>query len=263
MNDFAPEWLALREQADAAARAVTLLDPLRTYVDGRRMVVRDLGSGTGSMGRWLAPLLPGEQDWILTDRDPVLLAVAATSLPNATTELRDITALTSADLAGTTLVTGSALLDVLTAAEVDDLAAACVGAGCPALFALTVVGRVELDPPHLLDAALTSAFNAHQRRTVGDRQLLGPSAVQVAVEAFTRRGAGVQLSPSPWRLGRDQSALIAAWLGGWVSAACEQQPDLVGAATAYLDRRLAECAAGNLTATVHHEDLLALPGGHL
>jgi hypothetical protein len=48
-----------------------------------------------------------------------------------------------------------------------------------------------------------------------------------------------------------------------VSAACEQQPDLISAATAYLDRRLAECAAGNLTATVHHEDLLALPGGHL
>jgi hypothetical protein len=263
MNDFAPEWLALREQADAAARAATLLDPLRTYLDGRPIVVRDLGSGTGSMGRWLAPQLGGEQTWTLTDRDPVLLAVAATSVPNASTELRDITALSAADLAGTTLVTGSALLDILTAAEIENLAEACVGAGCPALFALTVVGRVELDPPHLLDAALTSAFNSHQRRTIDGRQLLGPSAVQVAAEAFHRRGAWLQLAPSPWRLGRDQGALIAAWLGGWVSAACEQQPDLIGAATAYLDRRLAECAAGSLTATIHHEDLLALPHGHV
>jgi hypothetical protein len=197
MNDFSPEWLALREQADAVARAATLIDPLRTYLAGRRIVVRDLGSGTGAMGRWLSPRLPGEQDWVLTDRDPVLLAVAAKSVPNASTELRDLTTLTAADLAGTTLVTGSALLDILTAAELENLVAACVDAGCPALFSLSVVGRVELDPPHLLDAALTSAFNAHQRRTVGGRRLLGPSAVQVAVEAFTRRGAGVQLSPSP------------------------------------------------------------------
>ena len=41
------------------------------------MVVHDLGSGTGSMGRWLAPLLDGPQHWVLHDRDPDLLHVAA------------------------------------------------------------------------------------------------------------------------------------------------------------------------------------------
>ena len=31
------------------------------------IVVHDLGSGTGSMMRWLAPLLPGPQTWVLHD----------------------------------------------------------------------------------------------------------------------------------------------------------------------------------------------------
>lgn len=57
---YAPEWLELREGADAAARAHDLLDPLRirlANLPGRSggLVIHDLGCGTGSMGRWLAP----------------------------------------------------------------------------------------------------------------------------------------------------------------------------------------------------------------
>jgi hypothetical protein len=260
MSDFAPEWLALREPADAEARAVSLLDPLWSALGGHEVVVRDLGSGTGSMSRWLTHRLPGPQEWILTDRDPVLLAVAAASLPAAVLEVRDLTLLTSADLAGTDLVTGSALLDLLTEAEVTRLVEACVTGACPALFTLSVTGRVTLDPADPLDEAVTRAFNDHQRRTVDGRTLLGPDAVAVTAAAFERAGAVVHRAPSPWRLGSDQSDLVAAWLRGWVSAASEQDEDLhLGE---YLRHRLAECAAGELTATVHHEDLLALPTGH-
>lgn len=56
---YAPEWLELREGADAVARAPELLDPLRirlANLPGRSgVVIHDLGCGTGSMGRWLAP----------------------------------------------------------------------------------------------------------------------------------------------------------------------------------------------------------------
>ena len=53
------EWLALREPADAAARAEDLVARVRRHLDGTpRLTVHDLGTGTGSMGRWLAPLLP-------------------------------------------------------------------------------------------------------------------------------------------------------------------------------------------------------------
>ncbi|MGH3759244.1 SAM-dependent methyltransferase [Actinophytocola sp.] len=261
-TQFAAEWLALREDADAAARAAELLEPLRAHLAGDELVIRDLGCGTGSMSRWLAGRLPGPQHWILTDRDPALLARAASSLPSPATAVideRDLTLLAAADLAGTSLVTGSALLDLLTVEEVMGLAVACVGAGCPALLALSVVGRVSLDPVDPLDAAVEAAFNAHQRRTVDGRRLLGPDSADAATRAFEGLGAVVHRRPSPWRLGPRDPALTAQWLQGWVSAACEQDPDLARDAVPYLRHRLDECTSGRLRATIAHEDLLALP----
>ncbi|WP_367131813.1 class I SAM-dependent methyltransferase [Saccharothrix sp. HUAS TT1] len=258
MSTFAPEWLSLREKADAEARALDLVDRL-DEIDLNRtpLVVRDLGCGTGSMGRWLSGRLGGRQRWVLHDRDPRLLSIAAATMTGVAIETRegDLTGLTAADLAGTSLVTASALLDLLTADEVDGLAAACVGAGCPALLTLSVAGRVEFDPAEPVDAEFEAAFNAHQRRVVGGRRLLGPDAAQVAVAAFERRGAAVTTSPSPWRLGPDQAALAGEWLRGWVAAAVEQEPRLAGEAPGYLRRKL----DGGPRVVVHHTDLLAVP----
>ncbi|MET8248902.1 trans-aconitate methyltransferase [Streptomyces sp. NPDC005202] len=265
---YAPEWLQLREPADAAARAQELLDPLRirlANLPGRHggLVVHDLGCGTGSMGRWLAPRLDGPQHWILHDRDPYLLHFAAVASPRAaadgsrvTVETRrgDVARLTPDALLGASLVTASALLDVLTREEIDTLAAACTGAGCPALLTLSVVGRVDLTPADALDAEITEAFNAHQRRT----GLLGPDALTVAAEAFAEHGATVRVHPSHWRLGPDQRELTAQWLRGWVGAAVEQRPELQPHADRYLQERLEACAAGELEVVVHHSDLLAL-----
>ncbi|MFE9169038.1 trans-aconitate methyltransferase [Streptomyces kebangsaanensis] len=265
---YAPEWLQLREVADAAARAADLLDPLRIRLANLPhrhggLVVHDLGCGTGSMGRWLAPRLDGAQHWILHDRDPYLLHFAAVASPRAaadgsrvTVETRrgDVARLTPDALVGASLVTASALLDVLTREEVDTLAAACAGAGCPALLTLSVVGRVEITPADPLDAEITEAFNAHQRRT----GLLGPDAVDVAREAFAAHGATVRTHPSAWRLGPDRRELTAQWLRGWVGAAVEQRPELEPHADRYLAERLEACAAGELDVVVHHSDLLAL-----
>ncbi|MBB5807990.1 SAM-dependent methyltransferase [Saccharothrix ecbatanensis] len=258
MSTFAPEWLALREKADADARADDLVERLRKiHLNRTPLVVRDLGCGTGSLGRWLAGRLDGPQHWVLHDRDPRLLGIAAAALSGVTVETRegDLTALTAADLAGTSLVTASALLDLLTRAEVDGLAEACVGAGCPALLTLSVAGRVEFDPAEPLDAEFEAAFNAHQRRVVAGRRLLGPDATDAAVEAFERRGADVTTSPSPWRLGSDQNALAAEWLRGWVDAAVEQEPALAAEAPAYLRRK----RDNGPRVVVHHTDLLAIP----
>ncbi|MEU6285438.1 methyltransferase domain-containing protein [Streptomyces sp. NPDC047028] len=263
---YAPEWLRLREGADAAARAQESLDLLRARLSGRGggTVVHDLGCGTGSMGRWLAPRLDGAQHWVLHDRDPYLLHFAAAGSPKAaadgsrvTVETRraDVSRLTPHALAGASLVTASALLDVLTREEVETLADACTGAGCPALLTLSVAGRVELGPADPLDAEIMDAFNAHQRRG----GLLGPDAVNAAREAFTGRGATVRVLPSAWRLGPGEAALTAQWLRGWVSAAVEQRPDLGERAERYLQDRLAACASGDLHVVVHHDDLLALP----
>jgi len=238
-----PEWLALREPADAAARSDELAALLARHV-APPLVIHDLGGGTGSMGRWLAPRLPGPQHWVVHDRDPDLLALTA----GVETRRSDVT---RADFTGASLVTASALLDLLAADELDRILAAC--AGIPMLFALTVVGRVALTPAEPLDARLADAFNAHQRRN----GLLGPDAVTAA---FARlRGREVLVRPSPWRLGAAQAELAAEWLEGWIAAACEQDPRLAAEAAAYRERRLAQAAAGALEVTVDHADLLVLP----
>lgn len=262
-------WLALREPADAAARAPDLVEELGRYLPatGRR-VIHDLGCGTGAMGRWLAPLLPGPQRWVAHDRDADLLEVAAADLPgpaadgaavSVETKQTDITRLSSGELAGATLITASALLDLLTEDELAGLVSVCVGAGCPALLTLTVVGGVDLTPADPLDRRVAAAFDAHQRRTTEGRRLLGPDAVAGALEEFDRLGAEVLVRPSPWRLGALQADLAADWLAGWVGAACEQQAELAAEAAAYARRRLAQARAGQLMVTVEHADLLVLP----
>ena len=253
-----PEWLVLREPADTAARSRELAERLRRHLHAAgRLVIHDLGAGSGAMGRWLAPRLPGPQHWVVHDRDGDLLelAVAAPPGPAVTVEARrsDVTRLEPADLAGASLIAASALLDLLTADELAVLLGAC--RGHPMLFALTVVGHVSLSPADPLDAHMAAAFNGHQRRN----HLLGPDAVAAAVDELRGTGAEVLVRPSPWRLDAAHAHLTAEWLRGWVAAACEQEPALAAEAGAYLDRRLAQAAAGELAVTVGHADLLVLP----
>jgi SAM-dependent methyltransferase len=263
------EWLALREPADAAARAPDLVAHLERHLPaaGRR-VIHDLGCGTGGMGRWLAPLLSGPQHWVLHDRDPDLLEVATADLPRrsadgaeVTVETRqsDIARLQPGELAGATLVTASALLDLLTADELARMVAVCAGAECAVLLTLSVVGRVGLAPADPLDARVAAAFNAHQRRVTTEGRLLGPDAVAAAAHAFGRFGCEVSVRPSPWRLGATEADLAADWFTGWIDAACEQEADLAAEIGAYARRRLADAAAGCLAVTVDHADVLIMP----
>jgi hypothetical protein len=265
----APVWLVLREPADAAARSTELAERLARHLPGAgRRVIHDLGGGSGAMGRWLAPRLRGPQRWVVHDRDADLLDHALADPPGpaadgapVTVEARrsDITALAADDLAGATLVTASAMLDMLTADELAGMLGACTEIGCPILLALTVVGRVALTPAEPLDAPMAAAFNAHQRRTTTAGRLLGPDAVAAAVEEIGGAGAEVLVRPSPWRLDAAHAELAAEWLDGWVAAACEHEPALAAEAGAYRDRRLAQAAAGELGVIVDHADVLVLP----
>lgn len=264
-----PSWLALREPADAEARAGDLAEALdRALPTSGPRVIHDLGCGTGSMGRWLAPLLAGPQHWIVHDRDADLLALAAADVPGpaadgapVTVEAQrtDLGRMQVRDLAGATLITASALLDMLTADELDRLVGLCLGAGCPILLTLSVVGSVEMTPADPLDRRVAAAFDAHQRRATERGALLGPDAVAFAARAFRRLGAEVLVGPSPWRLGPADSALVAEWLAGWVGAAREQETELSAECEPYARRRLEQASAGDLAVTVGHADLLVLP----
>jgi SAM-dependent methyltransferase len=246
-GEFSETWLGLREPADAAARAKDLVHRLPPGI----RTIRDLGCGTGSLGRWLAPQLATPQHWIMADRDPALLEHAAANMPfdgvTVTTELSDVTTLTARDLDGTDLVTCSALLDILTADGLEKLVQACADSRTPALFTLSVTGDVRLDPADPSDEAVRDAFNQHQRRD----GKLGPDAPHVARAAFEKAGATVVTRDTPWRLGPKESPLTVQWLRGWVGAAGEQRPELE--LQAYLDARLAATTG----ATIGHVDLLA------
>jgi hypothetical protein len=264
-----PQWLRLREPADAAARSGELAERLGRHLAGAdRLVIHDLGGGSGALGRWLAPRLRGPQHWVVHDRDPGLLELAVADPPGPAADgaavsidarRSDVTALASDDLAGASVIAASALLDMLTADELTAMLATCTEIGCPILLALTVVGHVALTPAEPLDARMAAAFNAHQRRTTTAGRLLGPDAVAFAADELHATGAEVLVRPSPWRLDAAHAELTAAWLDGWVAAACEQEPALAAGAGAYRDRRLAQAAAGMLAVTVDHADLLVLP----
>ena len=89
MSDFSADWLTLREEADARARANRLLDALMAAdrrTDGQLQQqyseILDLGAGTGANLRYLAPHLGSGQRWRCIDQNPALLA----RLPQATTD---------------------------------------------------------------------------------------------------------------------------------------------------------------------------------
>ena len=262
-------WLDLREPADAAARDPELAEILRQQLPSAGcLVIHDLGCGTGSMGRWLAPLLPGPQHWVLHDRDEDLLDAAAAEPPgpaadgasvSVETRASDVALLRPGDLADASLVTASALLDLLTRDELDRLIDACTKADCPVFLSLSVAGHVDLVPADPLDSRVSAAFDAHQCRKTERGPLLGPDAVAAAVEGFRRQGARVLLRPTPWRLGAAETDLAAEWFTGWIGAACEQSVELASETGSYARRRLAEARAGELAVTVGHADLLVLP----
>ena len=200
------EWLTMRESADAAARATELVEEIGPYLatDGGTEI-HDFGCGTGSMARWLAPQLTGPQHWVLYDRDAELLTQVVVDPPDEAsdgapvtveTRQRDITRLDPGELTGASLITASALLDMMTAEELQRLIATCARAGCAVLITLTVTGRVDLTPADPLDQRVTEAFNAHQRRSTGVGRRLGPGAVGAALDGFTRLGLDVVVRPS-------------------------------------------------------------------
>lgn len=256
------DWLTLREDADAAARSLTMARDAAGRLRGP-VTVHDLGSGTGSMMRWLAPLLPGPQRWVLHDWNPALIERAARTRPHQVGEVQmrvgSLEHLRVQDLEGASLVVASALLDVLTADEVEAIVRACVAAQAPALFTLTVTGHVSLQPVDPADRVFEAAFNDHQRRVTDGRRLLGPDAVAVVVDLFRTAGWATRVEGSPWRLGVSDRALLTEWMDGWLGAAMDERPALHEWAREYARSRSAQLAAGSLRVEVQHQDVLAWP----
>lgn len=261
---FQADWLALREPVDHQARSRALGQRLQAWCGSRqRLCVLDLGTGTGSNRRFLAPLLPATQHWTLVDHDPTLLALAAGKASGH--EWRSIQADLSewhrfASDPSPDLVTASALLDLVSADWLDSLVAACRERSAAALMVLIYDGRVEWSSPDPLDDAVLGAVNAHQQRDKGLGAALGPAAPGQLAARFHDAGYHVWVESSPWDLGRETAVLAQALVEGWAAAACEQLPEDHAEFCAWSERRCADLAAGRTRVRVGHQDLLALPG---
>jgi hypothetical protein len=269
MAEFSPEWLALREPADHGSVNLSvrhaLIQALRGY---RSASIADLGSGTGSNLRGLAPMIPCEQHWTLIDRDADLLAAAQSALAGFRAPALASIAYRQDDLScgafapvidGASLVTGAALFDLFSAAAIDSLAAAVTAS--QQLFAalLTYDGIAAWIPASGIDERMRAAFNKHQLGDKGFGPAAGPGAGSTLAQAFASRGYRIIRGKSPWILDASHARLRAALDRGW--AAAVRETGLVP------ERDIAEWLAlrdrPEAVTIIGHEDLLALPDAGL
>jgi len=264
MSGFSAAWLALREPADARARrdGSAALDSLAASCGaaGPGAAV-DLGTGTGSNRRWLAPRLPAATRWTLVDADPALLALAGRDAPPEHQLLqldlaRDLDQLPFPQRG---LVTAAALLDLVSAPWLEALAGHCRRAGSAVVFALTYDGRSTCRPMDRDDQYIVSLVNQHQRRDKGFGPALGPHAAAAAARVFAAAGYRTWRVRTDWRIDADEPALQAELLAGWADAATEQAPQSSERIAAWLERRRRHLARGRSHLTVGHEDLYGWP----
>lgn len=287
MAEFSADWLALREPADRAARAGALTADLIAALPARRPIhVLDLGTGTGSNFRYLAPSLPTPQAWRMVDRDAALLAalpqrVGAWAIARGlivsgrdgvfTVQGPDLVCRVetrSADLShledvslfeGMELVTGSALLDLVSERWLRALAERIRHAGASLLFALTYDGRLSCSPVDPDDEHVRILVNRHQQTTKGFGPALGPDATACAVRCFEEAGYTTHTQSSDWRLGAAQGELQRQLIEGWAGAAGEIDTTETGRVELWKARRLAYVDGGVSEVVVGHIDLAAWP----
>ena len=262
---FSAQWLALREPYDQAARNPTVLDAVRKAFAGLPAVrVSDLGCGTGSTMRAVAPLLPERQDWRLLDNDAALLEAAHDAAPpmcEVTTVLVDLaTDLGQALGDETDLVTMSALLDLVSVQWLERLVTMLAISGRPLYAALSYDGRASLQPACRHDDTVIAAVNRHQLTDKGFGPALGPKAAATAPECLRRQGFAIQEGRSDWTFGPSDGDIQLEMLAGWAGAAAE-----IGVACDLLDDWLAERRAhvetGRSQMRVGHIDFFAAPIG--
>ena len=279
MSDFPVDWLTIREPYDHGARSAALADRFVAAV-GRGPRLLDLGCGTGSNLRYLAPRIAGPQQWHCLDHDPALLAAARSALAAWAGEqgwaieqdgegmilvqpggeiaigfARCNLARDPLPATGVAGLTGSALLDLTSAAWLETFAAACRDR--PVLMALSFDGRLAFEPGAPEDTEIRRRFLAHQRKDKGFGPALGPDAAMYLADRLAARGYATSLEPSDWRLGPADHALLRTMLDGVIDAVREIAFD--DTLRRWAARRRAQLASDDLRLTVGHVDLLALP----
>lgn len=256
MSGFSPDWLALREPADHAARNPQVLAAVGSTFTGRQsLTVVDLGCGTGSNLRGTYAALPDRQHWTLVDLDPRLLLVARRRLADWADEAQEqgeelvlrkgdktlTVDFRQADLTKDLewvlgwqpdLVTAAALFDLASPRWLERFAASLVSQGLPLYTVLTYDGRESWEPSHPADQRMLAAFNHHQHGDKGFGPAAGPDATEVLAQAFRKSGCAVTVGESPWLLDGAQAELtreLAAGIAAAVTETGHVEPELIEA----------------------------------
>jgi hypothetical protein len=251
---FSGDWLALREPADRAARDAGLAQRACALQPAAAVIV-DLGAGTGATRRALDGLLLADARWHLLDNDPALLDAAADEgSAQVRTQITDLNQIDALPLDDATLVTASALFDLVSRDWLAALTGRLRERDLPVYAALSYDGQMTWEPALDLDQEVVAAFNRHQRGDKGFGPALGPDAAQEAARLFQDAGFQVELAESPWRLSPDQAGLQRELMTGIAQAAADAG---CAAAEAWLAQRLE--LLEKTACRVGHADLLALP----
>jgi SAM-dependent methyltransferase len=244
-ESFSAGWLALREPFDAAARSVALAQRFAGALPARPRIL-DLGAGTGSMLRWLKPIIGREQSWILADADAALLARAldAETTPLVVDLARAPDSLPFGAVDG---VVCSALLDLVSEAWLERLLPRLRK---PLLACLSVDGDDVFAPPHPLDARVMDAFRRDQARDKGFGPALGPRASEVLQTKLAAHGFTVRSQKSDWDIPATADAMLRELVRGHGRVAGDD---------AWQHDRLEQISGEKLAIRIGHRDILALP----
>ncbi|MET0279520.1 MAG: class I SAM-dependent methyltransferase [Steroidobacteraceae bacterium] len=288
-ESFSADWLALREPADRCARDAGLLALLAASLPPAPLLqVVDLGTGSAANLRALAPLLAVRQHWWLLDHDPHLLAALQGRLRSwaeaagwqwdahgqtligagreVALQCRHIDLATGlADLpigsstSTSTLVTASALLDLVSAEWIAQLVRRCCVVRATLYFSMSYDGRISCDPPLPDDDLLRDLVNRHQQGEKSFGAALGPAAVPALRGLLAQQPYDIHVARSDWLLGADAALLQRELVAGWTDAAVSVAPAATARLNAWRAARFTQISARALRLQVGHLDLLATP----
>jgi len=266
MSSFSAAWLALREPFDIAARDDGLANSFLAQVEQGAQTgpVVDLGAGTGSnisrLGS-LAAKLGHQLSWRHVDNDGDLLALARQRFNgDSSVDIAQLDIAVALDdaLQGASAVTCAALLDLVSAAWINQLADRLASGRLPLLALLSYDGRMQWSLADASDAVLAQAFHRDMLSDKGFGPALGPDAAFALKGALGERGAITQLRDSYWRIAASDSAMLTAMNTSLSAAALSAAigPER-SAIAAWSARRARQIAACEVSLVVGHQELLA------
>jgi SAM-dependent methyltransferase len=284
---FAVDWLQLREPFDARARSRELAERFAAALPAHPALL-DLGAGTGSLFRWLAPIIGRAQVWTLVDVQAELLQRAFEEIADwsagrgyafsstghsarrallvqtprgpwrVQTMLADLASTPDGlPLARADGVVCSAMLDLVSAAWIEQF---CDALASPLLACLSVDGRDAFLPRGPFDAVVRGGFRHDQGADKGFGRALGWRAPATLHAALRTRGFAVRSAPSPWHIAPRERPMLEALVPMQARVAARWRPRQRGEIATWQRTRLHQITAARLAIRIGHSDSLALPG---